>query len=551
MPAVESDRGALVRRALVTMLALAAALPALAALAALLGAWREPDAELWAHLTEHRLPGVLWPTVMIAAATGIAAAVLGVFFGALVALAEFRGRRVLEVLLVLPLAMPAYVIAFAWVGVFDVGSPLRAWVIDMVGHARWLPSLRNPGGAVLILTLSLYPYVYLLVRAVLRARGAALLGAARSLGATPVAATRRVLLPLAWPAALAGTGLVVLEVLAEFGAMSVLGVDTLSVLVYRTWFGLGSLVGAAQVASLLLLLALLVIGMNGWLGRHARPVPPTIAAVLAPRLGVSATLLVWLMALMVLVPALGVPASRLLMWAMADPSAWSRVVEPAINSALFAGGAASLIALGGLAIASLGRTGIPVRWQRTVATVSGLGYAIPGVVLATGLMLMLVWLERWLGASGLLSASTLAVWLGLTARFLRVGIDGGSTALAQIPPNLDAAARALGAGFFRRFRVVHWPALSPVLLATWLLAVVECMKEMPATLMLRPFGGDTLAVKVYNATSEGLWADAAVPAIVIVLVAVIPTALLIGSHDSSASPVVTRQQARPGPLDQR
>lgn len=551
MPAVEGDRGALIRRALVTVLALAAALPALAALAALLAAWREPDAEVWAHLTEHLLSGVLWPTVMIAAATGIAAALLGAFFGALVALAEFPGRRVLEVLLVLPLAIPAYVVAFAWVGVFDVGSPLRASVIEVVGHARWLPSLRNPGGAVLILTLSLYPYVYLLVRAVLRARGTALLDAARSLGATPVAACRRVLLPLAWPAALAGTGLVVLEVLAEFGAMSVLGVDTLSVLVYRTWFGLGSLVGAAQVASLLLLLALLVVAMNGWLGRHARAVPPTSAAALAPRLGVPATLVVWLLALMVLVPALGVPGSRLLVWAMADASAWSRVLEPAVNSALFAGGAASLIALGGLAIAALGRTGIPARWQCTIATVSGLGYAIPGVVLAAGLMLMLVSLENWFGASGLLSASTLAVWLGLTARFLRVGIDGGTTALAQIPPTLDAAARALGAGLFRRSRVVHWPALRPVLLATWLLAVVECMKEMPATLMLRPFGGDTLAVKVYNATSEGLWADAAVPALVIVLVAAIPTALLLGSKASTSSPSEAGQLGSRRQTDQR
>lgn len=533
------------------MLALVAALPALGALAALLAAWSEPDAELWAHLAAHRLVGVLWPTVMIAAATGMAAAVLGGVFGALVALADFRGRRVLEVLLVLPLAMPAYVVAFTWVGVFDVGSPLRAWAIEVVGHARWLPSLRNPVGAIFILTLSLYPYVYLLVRAVLTARGTALLDAARSLGATPFSACRRVLLPLAWPAALAGSGLVVLEVLAEFGAMSVLGVDTLSVLVYRTWFGLGSLIGAAQVASLLLLLALLVVAMNGWLGRRKLPLPPEGAAVRASRLGGLATMLVWSSALIVLVPALGVPMTRLLAWALADASAWSRALDPAINTALFAGGAASLIALGGLAIAALGRAGVPVRWQRTIAAVAGLGYAIPGVVLAAGLMLMLVSIERRLGASGLLSASTLAVWLGLTARFLRLGIDGGATALAQIPPNLDSAARVLGAGLFRRLRAVHWPALRPLLLATWLLAVVECMKEMPATLMLRPFGGDTLAVKVYNATSEGLWADAAVPALVIVLIAAIPTALLLGGQSSLSSPVVARQQARRRPVDQR
>lgn len=531
VPAVGSGRGAIARRALVAALAVAAALPALAALAALLGAWREPDAALWAHLGEHRLAGALWPTIAITLATALSTVVVGAAFGALVALADFRGRRVLEVLLVLPLAIPAYVVAFTWVGVLDVGSPLRAWAIEAVGHARWLPSLRNPAGAVFVLTLSLYPYVYMMVRAVLRARGAALLDAARSLGATPLAAWRRVLLPLSWPAALAGSGLVALEVLAEFGAMSVLGVDTLSVLVYRSWFGLGSLAGAAQVASLLLLLALLVVGANAWLGRRQAPVSAPVGAGTARRLGPAATGLAWALALAWLVPALGVPLGRLLLWALADPSAWSRVVDPAMNTLVFAGGAALLIVAGGLAVAACARDGGGSAWRRALAAVAGLGYAIPGVVLAAGLMLLLVGIERAAGASGLLSASTLAVWLGLVARFLRVGIDGAGAALSQVPASLDAAARVLGAGAWRRVRAIHWPALRPLLVATGLLALVECAKEMPATLMLRPFGGDTLAVKVYNATSEGLWTEAAVPALVIVMVAAVPVALLLGGRD--------------------
>lgn len=531
VPAVGGERGAIARRALVAVLAAVAALPALAALAALLVAWREPDALLWAHLGEHRLAGALWPTIAITLATALSAAVVGAAFGALVALADFRGRRVLEVLLVLPLAMPAYVVAFTWVGVFDVGSPLRAWAIEVVGHARWLPSLRNPAGAVFVLTLSLYPYVYLLVRAVLRARGAALLDAARSLGATPFAAWRRVLLPLAWPAALAGSGLVALEVLAEFGAMSVLGVDTLSVLVYRTWFGLGSLAGAAQVASLLLLLALVVVGANAWLARRQPPASAPGGAGTARRLGPAATVLAWTLALAWLVPALGVPLARLVAWAVDDPSAWSRVLDPALNTLVFAGGAALLIVAGGVAVAVFVRDGDGSGRRRMLATGAGLGYAIPGVVLAAGLMLLLIALERAAGSSGLLSASALAVWLGLVARFLRVGIDGASTALAQIPASLDAAARLLGAGTWRRWRAIHWPALRPLLVATGLLALVECAKEMPATLMLRPFGGDTLAVKVYNATSEGLWTEAAVPALVIVMVAVLPVALLLEGRD--------------------
>lgn len=537
---VHGDRRALARRVVIAALAVIAALPALAALAALLGAWRAPDAALWAHLGEHRLAGAVGSTLAIAAATGLAAAVVGGAFGALVALADFRGRRLLEVLLVLPLAMPAYVVAFTWVGVFDVGSPLRAWAIEAIGHARWLPSLRNPAGAVFVLTLSLYPYVYLLVRATLRARGVVLFDAARSLGASPIAAWRRVLLPLALPAALAGTGLVVLEVLAEFGAMAVLGVDTLSVLVYRTWFGLGSLAGAAQVASILLLLALLVVAANAALGRRVRSAPASARAGIARRLSPAATVLAWILAVAWLAPALGVPLARLVAWAVADPAAWSRVVDPAMNTLVFAGGAALLIVAGGMAVAAFTRARGESGARRALGVMAGLGYAIPGVVLAAGLMLLLVGLERSLGAAGLLSASTFAVWLGLVARFLRVGIDGATTAFAQVPASLDAAARLLGAGAWRRLRAVHWPALRPLLVATFLLALVECAKEMPATLMLRPFGGDTLAVKVYNATSEGLWSEAAVPALVIVLVAVVPVALLLEGRDGR------REGAGPG-----
>lgn len=543
-----TGRGTRAAWASILPLALVAALPALAALAALLAAWREPDAALWAHLGSHLLGDAVQATLLVAVATGVVAAVVGSGFGALVALAEFRGRRLLEVLLVLPLAIPAYVVAFTWVSIFDVGSPLRAYAIEVVGHARWLPSIRNPAGAVFVLSLSLYPYVYLLVRAALRARGSNLFDVARSLGATPVAAWRRVLLPLAWPAALAGTGLVVLEAFAEFGAMSVLGVDTLSVLVYRTWFGLGSLAGAAQVATLLLLLALLVVGAGSWLGRRVPPSPPASGPGTVRRLGPLATLLVWGLALIWLLPALGLPIGRLLGWAFTDSTAWARVAEPALNTLVFAGGAAVLIVGGGLAVAALQRAGAGSRWCRLLAAAAGLGYAIPGVVLAAGLMLMLVALERALGTSGLLSASTFAVWMGLVARFLRVGIDGGTTALAQVPVNLDSAARLLGAGPLRRLRAVHWPAASPLLGATWLLALVECAKEMPATLMLRPFGGDTLAVKVYNATSEGLWVEAAVPALLIVLVAMLPvTLLLTGSVRASQRqvPPIRWKHARP------
>jgi iron(III) transport system permease protein len=510
-----------------------AAAPALLALVALLAAWGTPDPQTWAHLREHMLAGALARSVVVALGASVLAMALGAALAALVALCEFRGRRVLEILLVLPLAMPAYVLAYAWLASLDVGSPLRAWAIASTGSAAWLPSLRTLHGTIVLLALANYAYVYLLVRARLLGGGGALLEAARSQGLSPRAAFVRGLLPALRPALVAGGALVALECLAEFGAVSVLGIDTLSVLVYRTWYGMHALPAATQLASLLLLVALLVrfaeraaVGDAGAArGARAASAPPI-------RLGPRGTALAWFGGALVAGLGFVLPAVRLAAWAWSVDVDVARLGEALAATAWVAGVAALAIVAAGFCLALAARSG--GRSGALLHDVAGLGYAVPGVVLAVGLMFVLVAAERALGAGGLagaLSSSALAVWLGLLARFLRVGAGAAGSGLDALRPALGEAARALGAGPARRAWSLHLPLLRPALAGGLLLAFVECAKELPVTLMLRPFGLDTLAVRIYNATSEGLWQQAAAPSLLLCALGVWPALALLRRRD--------------------
>jgi iron(III) transport system permease protein len=510
-------------------LALLAAVPALLALGALLGSWTQPDPATWAHLREHMLLPAAGRSLALVVGVALGCALLGTTLAALVSLCEFRGRRLLEVALVLPLAMPAYVLAYVWLASFDVGSPLRAFAIAHTGSAAWLPGLRNLPGAIALLTLANFPYVYLLVRARLVAEGGQLLEAARSQGLTPARAMLRGVLPAARPAIAAGCALAMLETLAEFGAVSVLGIDTLSVLVYRTWYGMHALPVAAQLASLLLLAALLVRGIESRIAGPAGAARAGRTAGARPlRLRGHGALAALAFGTTVVALGFALPALRLAHWAWGTRADAPRLLEALAATAWVSGVAALAIVAGGLLLALAARRG---RFGRLLHDVAGLGYAVPGVVLAVGLMFALVAIERAMAGAGsaplLLSTSAFAVWLGLLARFLRVGSAAAGSGLAALRPALDEAARSLGAGRVRRAWRVHLPLARPALAGGLLLAFVECAKELPVTLMLRPFGLDTLAVKIYNATSEGLWQQAAAPALALCLLGIWPAIALL------------------------
>jgi iron(III) transport system permease protein len=506
-----------------------AAAPALLALLSLCWSWASPDPQTWDHLRQHLLLGALGNSLLLMLGSGLCAAVVGTAAAALVSLCDFRGRRVVEILLVMPLAMPAYVLAYVWLANFDVGSPLRALAISATGSAAWLPSLRTPLGAIALLSMANYAYVYLLVRARLQTQGDNLFEAARSQGMAPVRAFLHGVLPALRPALAAGVALVMLESLAEFGAVSVLGIDTLSVLVYRTWYGLHALPVATQLASLMLLLALLIAPLERvGRGRADARGNPARSAPRPLQLGAGATAMALLLVALLILPAFLLPALRLAAWALQTHADWPRMVAPMLATAGVSGAAALAIVAAGLALAAAARVD---RTGRTLRRIAGLGYAVPGVVLAVALMFVLVAAERALAAQGLagiaLSSSLLAIGLGLLARFVRIGVAAADSGIAALRPALDEAARSLGAGRGRRILRVQLPLLRPALAGGFLLAFVECAKELPVTLMLRPFGFDTLAVKVYNATSEGLWLQAAAPALLLCLLGTLPAIALL------------------------
>jgi iron(III) transport system permease protein len=512
----------------------ALALPLCAPLLLLFLSWSEPQPEIWSHLGEHVLGGVVRNTLGLCLLIGIGVSVLGLALAWLSARCEYPGRRWIDWALVMPLAMPGYVAAFAYVGLLDYAGPVQSTWRALSGSHAALPDVRSVVGAAIVLSLVLYPYVYLLARAAFLRQGAAAFDAARSLGRGPRSAFVHVALPLARPAWIAGLSLALLETLGDFGAVSVLGVDTFTTAIYKTWFGLYSLPAAAQLSCVLLLSVVIVLvvqrGMQSratQVERSARPMP-RIALRGGAAVAASA------FALGVFALGFGVPLLRLVQWAAQSRVAWRPLVEVATNTLMLGAIVAVVVVALGLILAGLERARPRDRWVQVPVFAANLGYAIPGTVLAVATMLGLLAVERWAresaGWSVVLSSSLVATVAALSLRFVRVGHGSVESGLRLLRPGVIESARLLGASRWRRLRQILLPLLRPSLLAGLLLAAVETMKEMPATLMLRPFGWDTLAVKIHGYTSEGLWQEAAWPALLLIAVGLLPVRWLVRSQ---------------------
>ncbi len=484
---------------------------------------------LWPHVTSVMLPRALAQTAALLLGVGALSLLLGIGFAWAVTRHEFPGRRWFEWALALPLAFPAYVLAYVFVAglSFDAG-PARAWrALGLPADA--FPEVRSLAGACVVLGLALFPYVYLMMRASLQRHGSAAFDAARMLGASPLQAFFRVVLPATRVAWLGALGLVLLETLADFGAVKMLGRDTLTTLVIQSWTGLKSLALAAQLALAMLGGVLLVLLLAR---RWQRDLPPAAPELRAPRrtpLPPVAGVAVASAALLVVLAGVVWPITQLLAWLPPEP--WAALPWVALRGtvAIAAMTAFAAVALG-LAIAAARRRFPQDRWLGVGAFLAGLGYAVPGAVMAVAVFWCLLSVERALGAQAAalgLSTGLLALVLALVMRFQRVGLSGASAALATLRPNLMDSAALLGHGRTVRWWRVGLPVLRPGLFAAALLVFVEAMKELPATLMLRPFGWDTLAVEVYNATSEGLWAQAALPALLLVGVGLVPVVALM------------------------
>lgn len=514
--------------------------------------WQSVDGTIWTHLWQSQMPRLLGNTLVLMLGVGVGVTLLGVSLAWLTALCEFPGRRWLDWALMLPFAIPAYVLAFVFVGLLDFAGPLQSLLRDWFGSQLRLPPVRSAGGVVLVLVLVFYPYVYLLARAAFLAQGKGLMEAARVLGQSPWQAFWRVALPMARPAIGAGVALALMETLADFGAVSVFNFDTFTTAIYKTWYGFFSLGTATQLASLLLLVVMLVLyaerrgrGVDRPASERAR------SAALYHLTGVRAWLATgW--CLLVLACAFAIPLLQLLVWF------WQRGrfdlderYASLILHTLSLGALAALITVTLALLLAFARRQAPTRSVRSAVGVANLGYALPGSVLAVAIMLAFSFLDRelviplsgWLGgeARPILMGSLAALLLAYLVRFMAVAFGPLENGLARIRQSLPEASRSLGVGGVRLFLRVYLPLLLPATLSAALLVFVDVLKEMPATLLMRPFGWDTLSVRIFEMTSEGEWARAALPALTLVLVGLLP---VIGLIRRSANPQAGRQPGR-------
>jgi iron(III) transport system permease protein len=503
---------------------------------------------VWRHLWETQLIELLVNTLALAGAVGAGTLVVGTGLAWLVVAYRFPGRRVFEWALVLPLAVPAYVIGFAFLGLFDFSGPVQSALRRWLGPGAWLPGLRSGWGVALVMTLVFYPYVYLLARAAFREHGLGLLETARSLGRGRVRAFFETVLPMARPSLVAGVALAVMEALADFGTVSTFGYRTLTEAIYRVWNGMFDRLAATQLASLLLLLALALLVLERALRGRRRFTQSHRGGtgVGGVRLRGWRARLATGACLSVLTLAFILPVGQLLLWA-GELVGGARVRGGFLgllgSTFVLAGGAALLVCALGLVLAYAVRLH-PSGAARFTAQFSSMGYALPGAVIAVGVLGPVAWVDgalRWLAqlAFGrsldlLLTGSAAAILFAYAVRFLAVGYQTIDASLTRIPASFDEAARSLGVRLGGALRRVHLPLVRGGLLTAAILVWVEVMKELPATLLLRPLGLKTLAIEVWELTSESLWAEAALPAIAIVLVGLFP--LLLTTHLTTGAP---------------
>jgi len=502
-------------------------------------AWLTPAGDVWRHLVHTVLGELLRHTAVLMFGVGLGVFVLGAGLAWLVAMCEFPGRRVLDWALMLPLAVPAYVLAFVAVALLDFSGPVQGMLRTVFGSSAWFPPIRSAGGVIGVMVLAFYPYVYMLARAAFLAQGRRMLETGRVYGLTPWAAFVRVALPMARPALAAGVALALMEALADFGAVAVFNYDTFTTAIYKAWQGLFSLSAAAQLASLLLLfVALALIGERQMRGRARYHIALRQERVERYRLAGSRAWLATAACSIVLLLAFVIPVGQLLrwVWSAARTDLDARYLRFFFNTVFLGAAAAVVTTFCALLLAYTYRLK-PDRWVAGAVRFATLGYALPGSVLAVGIMLSFVWLDQRLAqalqaglgiaAGPLLTGTLVALLLAYGVRFMAVAYGPIDSSFERIKPSLWQAARSLGASNREILWRVSIPLLRSGLLSAGLLVFVEVMKEMPATLLLRPFGWDTLATRVFEMTSEGQWERAALPAVTLVLAGLIPVVMLV------------------------
>jgi iron(III) transport system permease protein len=507
-----------------------------------------PNTDMWRQQWRTRLPDQIIATLVLTIGVVVCSVVVGVGLAWLVAAHRFPGRRLLSWALVLPLAMPSYILGFVTTAVFGVAGPVQIWWRDQFGRDAWFPEVQTMPGAVLTLTLTLYPYVYLLARTALRDQAGTAALVARTLGASRAETTRRVVVPMLRPAIGAGAAIVAMETLTDFATVQYFKVETVTVGVFRIWRGTYDRDAASEIATLVLAFALLVIGLERVLrggarfgesaGQAVRVEPARLTGwrAFAATLGAASIVAVGFVA----------PTVRLVTWAIAEQRGprgtpmLSRYADFLGHSLTLTLTTVFVCVLASTIVANAGRFS-PTRVVGVANRVSVVGYAVPGPVVAMGVVLILVALDDALHVGGIglpgfaATGSFIALAYAYSVRFLAPGMTTLESGITQIPVEVTASAQSLGARPSSVLRRIHLPLARTSLLTAAIMVGVDALKELPIAYLLRPVGFDTLPVWVYDLASESRFEQAALPALTIIAVALIPVAILSRHLDQPAS----------------
>ena len=504
----------------------------------------QAEGVLWQHLLDTVLSDYLINSLLLLLGVGTGVLMLGVPTAWLTSMCSFPGRRWLSWALLLPLAMPAYIIAYTYTGLLDFAGPIQTWIRDLTGLGYgdyWFFEIRSLGGAIVMMSLVLYPYVYQMARAAFLEQSVSSIEVGCSLGYSRWRAMWSLALPMARPAIIAGLSLALMETLADYGTVQYFGVSTFTTGIFRTFYGYGDTAAAAQLAASLLAFVMLLILLERYSRRRARyhsAAESKARADLIPLIGRNAVIAV-AVCLAPLMFGFIIPATQLLFWAVfeAEPLGWE-FVSLAWNSFSLAF-LAAIVAVTLAIILSYAKRTRPIKPVRTVIAMAGFGYALPGTIVAIGVLIPLAWLDHslialferlgWHSPGLILSGSLVALLFAYTVRFLAVALGSVQSGLEKIKPSLDHAGRSMGHSPWAIISKIHVPLMRSSILTAVLIVFVDVLKELPATLILRPFNFNTMAVRAYELASDERLVDAAPASIMIVLVGLVPVLMLHGS----------------------
>ncbi len=500
-----------------------------------------PRSEVWLHLRSTVLPGYILNSLVLAAGVCLGTSLLGVTTAWLCSACNFPGRRFFSWALLLPLAFPPYIIAYTYTGILDFAGPVQTLLRSVFSWQYgdyWFPQIRSIGGAITMISLVLYPYVYLLARTAFSEQSASLREACHTFGASAYRTFFTVILPLARPAIAAGLTLVIMETLADYGTVHYFGVTTFTTGIFRTWFGLGDRIAATQLASILLLCIFAVILAERYSRKAVRyqyPVKPRKNRYYQLS-GPKAVLAVFACGAPILLGFI-IPSYQLGIWTLQTAP---EIIDMSFlvlftNTVLLAAMVTVAVIVLGTLLAYGKRVGTHPFISHAV-NFSATGYAVPGIIIAVGVLLPFAWLDNTLDAwlqqkfgisSGLILTGTLAsLVFAHVVRFMAIGLNSVDSSLTKIHRSIDDAAQLLGNKTFDRFAKIHLPLIRSGIFAAALLVFVEVIKELPATLVLRPFDFNTLAVRTYELASDERLADAACSALLIVVISILPILIL-------------------------